>query len=72
MLIATTNDLPGYRIEEVYLARERAVVLPRAGRGEGHWKRRNLPASTECGPVETRATDLLNSAFSFRCSESMT
>jgi hypothetical protein len=37
------------------------------GRGEGHWERQKQPACTECGPVETRVTDLLNSEFSFRC-----
>ena len=37
------------------------------GAGEGHWERQKQPACTECAPVETRVTDLLNSAFSFRC-----
>jgi hypothetical protein len=37
------------------------------GAGEGHWERQKQPTCTECGPVETRVTDLLNSAFSFRC-----
>ena len=44
---------------------ESSCLAPRAG--EGHWERQTQPACTECWTVEARVTDLLNSAFSFRC-----
>jgi hypothetical protein len=35
--------------------------------GKGHWEKQDSPACQQCKPVEKEVSDLLQTAFSFRC-----